>query len=508
MLAPRSFIFINELADYGLFISDIVPLSGSGPDSRPTEIRSWLDHHKGVRNYLILDDESFWRWDNEEKKHVVTTAFHDDLCGSNRYYYGLYERYTELSKLVLNGDEAAVLLKLRQDPKQLIDKSHFIKDWWESSAFTYVITRPNGSGKSVNLRLLECFFSNRYAGKGESLFGGFDIWNDEEYRALQGTFPTVFLDFSDVQCRTYSDAETLLLGKMQNMYIVYEKLIGLENIPDCWRKEFEEYRGGNFDHSNLSILLMTLVRTLFAVYKKKVLIFLDGYDVPAVYAHLYGYRENLANLFSSFFISGFKGNQDVIERTVLTGTTGFMIMDLNCSFNPAWDSRFETDFGLTDAEVNNLLDRDVLSRQWNKKDEVKKWYRGYSCCDDATELYNTRDILLYLRYRDPWRRWMRDDEDELIIHCLKEADYFRVQLQELLDQGTPIPMESKLVDYYNLQDPQYVVSCMSTLMYNAGYLAAREVKSENNSLMKGYELYVPNKEAEQAIKSLLNSIAL
>lgn len=77
---------------------------------------------------------------------------------------------------------------LREGEYFYIDKSYFIKEWWEAGDAVTVIMRPRRFGKTLNISMLECFFSDRYAGRGD-LFQGLSIWQEERYRQMQGTFP-------------------------------------------------------------------------------------------------------------------------------------------------------------------------------------------------------------------------------------------------------------------------------------------------------------------------------
>ena len=92
--------------------------------------------------------------------------------------------------------------EIRMENIFYIDKTHFIREWWESSDKVTLITRPRRFGKTLNMSMLEKFFSVRYAGR-EDLFQGLAIWEDEKYRRLQGTYPVLFISFADVKETTY-----------------------------------------------------------------------------------------------------------------------------------------------------------------------------------------------------------------------------------------------------------------------------------------------------------------
>ena len=71
-----------------------------------------------------------------------------------------------------------------------VDKTMLIKEWWESRDMVTLITRPRRFGKTLNMNMLECFFSLKYQGRGD-LFQKLDIWKEEDYRALHGTYPVI-----------------------------------------------------------------------------------------------------------------------------------------------------------------------------------------------------------------------------------------------------------------------------------------------------------------------------
>ena len=77
-------------------------------------------------------------------------------------------------------------------------RDRFIREWWDSDDAVTLITRPRRFGKTLNMNMLECFFSNKYKDRGD-LFEGLEIWRDEKYRELQGTYPVIFLSFASIK---------------------------------------------------------------------------------------------------------------------------------------------------------------------------------------------------------------------------------------------------------------------------------------------------------------------
>ena len=91
---------------------------------------------------------------------------------------------------------------IREKRAFYVDKTFFIRDWWEKEDVVTLITRPRRFGKTLNMSMVEQFFSIEYAGRGD-LFAGLSIWENEKYKKLQGTWPVLFLSFADIKSTTY-----------------------------------------------------------------------------------------------------------------------------------------------------------------------------------------------------------------------------------------------------------------------------------------------------------------
>lgn len=98
-----------------------------------------------------------------------------------------------------------------------IDKTLFIKEWWECGDSVTLITRPRRFGKTLNMSMLERFFSVRYAGQGE-LFEGLSIWEDKAYQEIQGTYPVISLSFANVKETNYENTKERICQLLTNLY--------------------------------------------------------------------------------------------------------------------------------------------------------------------------------------------------------------------------------------------------------------------------------------------------
>ena len=106
-----------------------------------------------------------------------------------------------------------------------------------------LITRPRRFGKTLNMDMLKCFFSNRYAGR-EELFEGLAVWQEEKYRRLQGSYPVIYLTFADIKADSYEDSKNSIIAVINEAYQAHRHLLESDVITDGEKnlfKAFDEY---------------------------------------------------------------------------------------------------------------------------------------------------------------------------------------------------------------------------------------------------------------------------
>ena len=258
-----------------------------------------------------------------------------------------------------------------------IDKTDFIKQWWENRDDVTLITRPRRFGKTLNMNMLERFLSVEYAGQGE-VFEGLSIWNDEKYRNLQGTWPVIFLSFAGIKASSFLDAKKSLFYLIEKLYNQYDFLLKEDSLNE---KERDFIKNISVDMDNYSAIssLCTLSEFLYRYYGRKVIILLDEYDTPLQEAWVYGYWQEMVELIRGLFNSTFKTNP-YLERAVMTGITRVskesIFSDLNHLTVVTSTSEMYADcFGFTEEEVFAVLDEYGMQ---DKHTEVKMWYDGFT----------------------------------------------------------------------------------------------------------------------------------
>ena len=196
--------------------------------------------------------------------------------------------------------------QIRKNNCFYVDKTDFIREWWDSGDDVTLITRPRRFGKTMNMSMVESFFSVDYADRGD-LFEGLSIWNDESYREIQGTYPVIFLSFANVKETDYGTTSYRIRQLLMKLYEKHSYLRSCNLLSDAEKKYFE-CMASDMSEVDAPLALYQLSDYLYRYYGKKVIILLDEYDTPMQEAYVEGYWEELVAFTRSLFNSTFKAN--------------------------------------------------------------------------------------------------------------------------------------------------------------------------------------------------------
>lgn len=379
---------------------------------------------------------------------------------------------------------------MRENKYFLIDKTDFIKEWWDSGDDVTLITRPRRFGKTLNMSMLECFFSNRYAGRGD-LFEGLSVWEDEAYRQIQGTYPVIFLSFADVKADNIQDAKRQVKMKVAELYKNNRVLLNGIIFDDDEKQEFRQTNVG-MDDAECSMSLKQLCNYYERYYNKKTIILLDEYDTPMQEAYIHGYWDEFTAFLRSFFNATFKTNP-YLERAVMTGITRVskesMFSDLNnLNVVTTTSDEYSSCFGFTEDEVFASLDMFGLS---DKKAEVKKWYDGFTF-GPHKDIYNPWSITSYLDKKRLAPYWASTSSNGLVSRLLQAASAEIKELMEELLRGGDIVVNFDEQMVFNQLDTNE--SAIWSLLVAGGYLKVDDVEYRGELLEPWYHLSVTNLE--------------
>lgn len=387
---------------------------------------------------------------------------------------------------------------IREKKYFYIDKTAFIKEWWDSGDNVTLITRPRRFGKTLNMSMLNCFFSNRYAGRSD-LFEGLSVWEDEKYRQLQGTYPVIFISFADVKQADCGEAIWKIKKIISNVYQQYAWLGSWEGLTFTER---EQFAGVNPDMENMlaQSAVQDLCNYLNRYYEKKVIILLDEYDTPMQEAYVHGYWDEFTLFMRSFFNATFKTNP-YLERAVMTGITRVskesIFSDLNnLNVVTTTSDEYCTCFGFTENEVYGSLDKFGLS---DKKSEVKKWYDGF-VFGSHRDIYNPWSITSYLDKRKLAPYWASTSSNGLVSRLIQTAHTDIKQLMEDLISGREIVVNFDEQIVFNQLDTDE--SAIWSLLVAGGYLKPDNVEYRGELLEPWYHLSITNLETRSMFSNM------
>lgn len=325
--------------------------------------------------------------------------------------------------------------KVRKSHNFYIDKTNFIMEWWKANDDVTLIARPRRFGKTLNMSMLEKFFSVKYAGRGD-LFEGLSVWRNEEFRQMQGTWPVITLSFANIKEKDYETARRKICQILSDLYSENRFLLEAE-ILDSKEKHFFENVGAEMDDVTATYAINQLASYLSRYYHKNVLILLDEYDTPMQEAYVNGYWEEIVAFTRSLFNSAFKTNP-YLERAVMTGITRVskesVFSDLNnLRVVTTTSPKYADCFGFTEEEVFTALEEYGMS---DRKQQVKEWYDGFTF-GSRTDIYNPWSIINFLSEKEVGTYWANSSSNSLVGKLIREGSpEIKMTMEKLLKGET------------------------------------------------------------------------
>lgn len=377
---------------------------------------------------------------------------------------------------------------LREQDCFFVDKTNFIKEWWGKRDVVTLIMRPRRFGKTLNMSMLDCFFSNKYANRAD-LFEGLSIWQDETYRKLQGTYPVIFLSFAAVKAGNLEDAKTQIKQEITRLYWENRNLMK-EDIFGEDERELYYRTTVKMDDVTAQDSLRNLSVWMERYYGKKVIILLDEYDTPMQEAYVQGYWDEFTSFVRSLFNASFKTNP-YLERAIMTGITRVskesIFSDLNNLRVVTTTSNLYADcFGFTEEEVFAALDEYGMG---DKKDEVKQWYDGFTF-GEHRDIYNPWSITNYLDERRLYPYWASTSSNGLVSRLIRTASAdVKEKMEDLLrGQAITVNFDEQIV-YNQLDDNEEAIW---SLLLASGYLKVQNIDYRGITLEPWYTLDITN----------------
>ena len=383
-----------------------------------------------------------------------------------------------------------------------IDKTDFIREWWESRDSVTLISRPRRFGKTLNMSMMEKFFSLRYEGRGE-LFEGLSIWQHEEYRALQGSYPVLFLSFAVVKENTFAQARQSLCRVIEEQYNKHDYLLEGDLLNEKEKEFYQEVTAKMADNT-AAASLRSLSDFLRRYHGKNVIILLDEYDTPMQEAYVNDYWEEMVAFIRSLFNATFKTNP-YLDRALMTGITRVskesVFSDLNnLQVVTTTSPKYTGCFGFTEEEVFAALDEFGMS---DKRQQVKDWYDGFTF-GQKKDIYNPWSIINFLKEGRVGAYWANTSSNSLVGKLLREGSPDVKTTFERLLQGESIRIEiDEQIVYHQLSGEKNAVW---SLLLASGYLKVKSFHSyttEYGEWKEEYELALTNFEVRVMFRKMV-----
>ena len=411
-----------------------------------------------------------------------------------------------MAKVVAIGKQS--FESIREKDNFYVDKTLFIREWWDSDDSVTLITRPRRFGKTLNMDMIKCFFSNEYKNRGD-LFEGLDIWKDEKYRELQGTYPVIFLSFAEIKKNNFKDTKNDIISIINEAYKQHSYLIRSNVLTDAEKGIFDKFDNYSKDTdvskemSNEIVCraIKDLSSMLCRHFGKKVIILLDEYDTPMQEAYVNGYWEELVGFTRSLFNSTFKTNP-YLERAIMTGITRVskesIFSDLNnLKVITVTSDEYSRCFGFTEDEVFAALEEQGLS---SEKEKVKLWYDGFTF-GESRDIYNPWSIINFLDEKKYKTYWADSSSNGLVNELIRTGSAEIKKTMETLMAGGIV--EKNIDEQIVFEQLKTNKDAVWSLLLASGYLRVEAFRTEGRLNKKIYSLKLTNYEVEQMFGTMI-----
>lgn len=383
--------------------------------------------------------------------------------------------------------------EIRTEGFYYVDKTGLIRDLLADWAKVNLFTRPRRFGKTLNMSMLKFFFE---IGTDKTLFDGLAISKETALcETYMGKFPVVFISLKDVDGLTFETAYGMLRRILQAEMSRLCFLEGSQQIPEDNKSALRRFLKEQDTQDDVRESLKMLSSLLYQHYGQKVILLIDEYDVPLDKAFQHGYYREMVALIRSLFGQALKTNDflqfavltgclRVSKESIFTGLNNFKVLSIT-------DSRYDEQFGFTDAEVKQLLADYGLS---SHESEMKEWYDGYHFGNVDVycpwDVINHVDRLVSDPDAEPQDYWINTSGNALVKRFVDKADKTTQGEIERLIAGEAIEKAVRLDLTYDEIDNS--IDNLWSVLFTTGYL------TQAGRVERGvYKLVIPNREVRE-----------
>lgn len=390
--------------------------------------------------------------------------------------------------------------KLIEGNNYFVDKSLLIKEFIENSADIILTPRPRRFGKTLNLSMLRYFFDIRTKEETKNLFKGLKIENEKDIMKFQGEYPVIFITFKNQKHTSFEDFKDGIRVLLSNLYREHEYLLDSDKLSEFDKNDFKEIILRKASIGIVSESISNLMGYMNKHYGKKVMLFIDEYDVPIQESYMRGYYYDMIVLIRNLLTAALKDNL-YVKKSLITGILRVAKESIfsglnNLEINTIVRYNFNDKFGFTESEVEDLIN------YYNKEENIesiKQWYNGYVFGGEI--IYNPWSVLNYLKNpREGFMPyWINSSSNDLIKRLLIKGDKeIKLELEELIE-GKSINKE--IDDTIVMAEVEDSNQNIWSFLLMSGYLKA--VKTEVIRGRVNCELEIPNEEVQIFYENLI-----
>ena len=381
--------------------------------------------------------------------------------------------------------------KIRHEDYYYVDKTGMIGDIIRNGAEVTLFTRPRRFGKSLNMSMLEQFFSLN--GKPE-LFEGLQIMGEPELcQKYMGQYPVISLSLKGINAVSYETAFKIAVRGINESAAMVDYLEQSERLTKNDKESYRELLKRDMDEAEFYVSLRELSRLLAKHFDKKVIILIDEYDVPLAKAYENGYYDQMIFTMRNFLEQALKTNRNlqfavltgcmrISRESIFTGLNNFQVLSIS-------DVGFDEYFGFTDNEVRQLL---CYYRQEQSYRSIREWYDGYRFGN--VDVYCPWDVLNHCQKLladpsvQPQNYWINTSSNDVVRRFIEKSDSGMTRQEiEALIAGEEI--EKEICQELTYQDMYANIENIWSVLFMTGYLTYHG-KPENNRFC----LAIPNLE--------------
>ena len=387
---------------------------------------------------------------------------------------------------------------IRKSGNYYVDKTELIYELVnDTDNIVTLFTRPRRFGKTLMMSMIENFFSIRKS--SGQIFEGLAITKHEDFcREWMNQYPVLFISFKDVEGLNFDGAYGMLKTKLADLCKDLAKVLGSSAADKDDEEAFFSLKAQKADETVIKSSLKTLMRMLYAVYGKKVILLIDEYDVPLARASEKdtaenGYYPKMLDVIRGIMSTALKDNEflqfavitgclRIAKESIFTGTNNFASYSV-------LDKSFSGYFGFTDEEVDRMLE---AADRTARKSTIKEWYDGYVFGNSY--VYCPWDVINFLselrNYPDarPKNFWKNTSHNGILLTFVKRTDFDVAEKFEIiLNGGTITQTISDALTYDTLHSSE---DNLWSVLLMTGYIT----KADPNEDGETVALKIPNKE--------------